>query len=85
MVQLTNNDLIQQKIKELVELKLQSKKKEWIESQIKKGYNDIAFFDDSGKNREAVEQIKDDYPEINLYVDEQPAQSKRIRIKKKRR
>lgn len=30
MVQLTNNDLIQQKIKELVELKLQSKKKEWI-------------------------------------------------------
>jgi CDP-6-deoxy-D-xylo-4-hexulose-3-dehydrase len=32
MVQLTNtqNDLIQQKIKELVELKLQTKKKEWI-------------------------------------------------------
>ena len=30
MVQSTNNDLIQQKIKELVELKLQSKKKEWI-------------------------------------------------------
>lgn len=58
-----------------------AKKKEWIETQIKKGYNDIAFFDDSGKNREAVEQIKDEHPEINLYVDEQPAGSKRIRIK----
>ena len=58
------------------------KKKEWIISQIVAGYNDIAFFDDSGKNRQAVEQIKDDYPDINLYVDEQPATSKRIRIKK---
>lgn len=30
MVQITNNELIQQKIKELVELKLESKKKNWI-------------------------------------------------------
>lgn len=33
MVQITNNELIQQKIKELVELKLESKKKDWIEGK----------------------------------------------------
>lgn len=59
-----------------------NKKKEWIESQIKAGYNDIAFFDDSGKNREAVSQLQNEYPEINLFVDEQPAKSKKIRISK---
>lgn len=59
-----------------------NKKKEWIESQIKAGYNDIAFFDDSGKNREAVSQLQDEYPDINLFVDEQPAKSKKIRISK---
>lgn len=33
MINITNNELIQQKIKELVELKLESKKKDWIEGQ----------------------------------------------------
>jgi FMN phosphatase YigB (HAD superfamily) len=58
-----------------------NKKKEWIESQIKAGYNDIAFFDDSGKNRKAVSQLQNEYPEINLFVDEQPAKSMKIRLK----
>lgn len=57
-----------------------SKKKDWIESQIKIGYNDIAFFDDSGKNRQAVRQLQNEYPNINLFVDEQPAKTKKIRI-----
>lgn len=56
------------------------KKKEWIEEQILDGYNDIAFFDDSGKNRAAVNTLKDEYPKINLFIDEQPAKSKKIRI-----
>lgn len=56
------------------------KKKDWIESQIKAGYNDIVFFDDSAKNRTAVEQLKEEYPNINLYIDEQPAPSKHVRI-----
>jgi phosphoglycolate phosphatase-like HAD superfamily hydrolase len=59
-----------------------AKKKQGIEQQIKAGYNDIAFFDDSGKNRQAVNQLQQDYPEINLFVGEQPAKSKRIRISK---
>lgn len=56
------------------------KKKEWIESQIQQGYNDIAFYDDSGKNRKAVEELKEEHPNINLFVDEQPASSKKVRI-----
>jgi hypothetical protein len=59
-----------------------TKKKEWIEQQIKSGYNDIAFFDDSGKNRQAANELQHEYPEINLFVGEQPAKSKRIRISK---
>lgn len=57
------------------------KKKQWIEGEIKQGYNDIAFFDDSGKNRKAVEELKKEHPEINLFVDEQPARSLKIRLK----
>ena len=56
------------------------KKKQWIESQIQQGYNDIAFYDDSGKNRKAVEELKEEYPNINLFVDEQPASSRKVRI-----
>jgi hypothetical protein len=56
------------------------KKKEWIESQIQQGYNDIAFYDDSGKNRKAVEELKEEYPNINLFVDEQPASSRKVRV-----
>lgn len=56
-------------------------KKKWIETQIKTGYNDIAFYDDSNKNRKAVSELKDEYPNINLFVDEQPATSKKIRLK----
>lgn len=59
-----------------------NKKKDWIENQIKTGYNDIAFFDDSNKNREAVRELQNEYPDINLFVDEQPAKSKKIRISK---
>lgn len=58
------------------------KKKEWIESQIQRGYNDIAFYDDSGKNRKAVEELKEEHPNINLFVNEQPAPSRKIRISK---
>ena len=40
-------------------LKLLSKKKaDWIEGQIKKGYDDVLFFDDSIKNINAVKALK---------------------------
>jgi cytidyltransferase-like protein len=41
-------------------------KAEWIEQQIKKGYNDIEFLDDSEKNIEAVDKLKEKYPDISL-------------------
>lgn len=44
-------------------------KADWIESQIKKGYNDIEFLDDSPKNIEAVNKLKTEYPNIKLYTE----------------
>lgn len=42
------------------------KKAEYIEDQIKKGYSDIEFIDDSTKNVNAVNQLKLKYPDIRL-------------------
>lgn len=42
------------------------KKADWIESQILKGYNDIVFIDDSEKNIQAVDKLKQKYPTISL-------------------
>ena len=41
-------------------------KSRWIETQIKKGYNNIEFRDDSQKNVDAVASLKDEYPEVEL-------------------
>ena len=41
-------------------------KSRWIEAQIKKGYNNIEFRDDSQKNVDAVSSLKDEYPEVEL-------------------
>ena len=56
------------------------KKREWIEQQIQKGYNDIKFMDDSSKNIDAVSKLKEKYPNIKLelklineeYISKQP-------------
>ena len=42
------------------------KKADWIEAEIKKGYNKIFFIDDSQKNVDAVASLKDKYPNIIL-------------------
>jgi len=42
------------------------KKAEWIEKQIKDGYDDIYFLDDSEKNIRAVETLKTKYPNVKL-------------------
>jgi hypothetical protein len=42
------------------------KKADWVEGQIKKGYDDIAFFDDSNKNVNAVKKLKRKYPHIKM-------------------
>ena len=42
------------------------KKADWIEGQIKKGYNDILFLDDSAKNVRVVKQLKRKYPKIKM-------------------
>lgn len=44
------------------------KKADYIEKEIKKGYNDIVFIDDSLKNVKAVEGLKTKYPEVQLEV-----------------
>jgi hypothetical protein len=44
------------------------KKADYIEKEIKKGYNDIVFVDDSIKNVKAVEGLKDKYPNVRLEV-----------------
>ena len=41
-------------------------KSRWIEDQIKKGYNNIEFRDDSQKNVDAVARLKDEYPDVEL-------------------
>ena len=42
------------------------KKAQWIENEIKKGYNKIFFIDDSQKNVDAVAALNDKYPDIVL-------------------
>lgn len=44
------------------------KKADWIEKQIKAGYNDVYFIDDSHKNVAAVNKLKEKYPEIKMRV-----------------
>jgi FMN phosphatase YigB (HAD superfamily) len=44
------------------------KKSAYIEKEIKKGYEDIVFIDDSIKNVKAVESLKMKYPAVNLEV-----------------
>lgn len=44
------------------------KKADYIEMEIKKGYNDIVFIDDSYKNVQAVKALQSQYPEISLKV-----------------
>ena len=44
------------------------KKADYIEKEIKKGYNDIVFVDDSHKNVKAVEGLKAKYPDVDLQV-----------------
>ena len=60
-------------------------KARWIESQIKKGYNDIEFRDDSKKNVDAVASLEDKYPEISIksMLVENATYSKDIDIKYK--
>jgi hypothetical protein len=42
------------------------KKADYIETQIKKGYNPIYFMDDSSKNINAVNRLRKRYPKIKL-------------------
>lgn len=42
------------------------KKADYIEAQIRKGYMDIVFIDDSPKNVAAVDKLKQKYPEVEL-------------------
>ena len=42
------------------------KKAEYIEKEIKKGYNPIYFMDDSSKNIRAVDTLKKKYPQVKL-------------------
>ena len=42
------------------------KKADWIESQIKKGYDDILFLDDSPKNVKVVKKLKQKYSNIKM-------------------
>ena len=43
-----------------------NKKKLWIENEIKNGYNDILFLDDSPKNIKAALELKEEYPGVKL-------------------
>lgn len=43
-------------------------KADYIEKEIKKGYTDIVFIDDSYKNVKAVEALQTKYPEVDLKV-----------------
>ena len=43
-----------------------TKKSDWIENHIKKGYKNIFFIDDSEKNVLAVRKLKSKYPNVNL-------------------
>lgn len=44
-------------------------KAKWIEDQIKKGYDDIYFIDDSAKNIAAVKTLVDKYPDVKMDIE----------------
>ena len=41
-------------------------KSDWIETQIKQGYDDVLFFDDSKKNINTVNKLKKKYPDVKM-------------------
>ena len=41
-------------------------KSEWIEDKIKKGYDDVVFWDDSSKNIKVVDKLRKKYPNIKI-------------------
>ena len=43
-------------------------KADWIENQVKKGWNDIRFMDDSAKNIIATKKMSKKYPEVNWLI-----------------
>ena len=56
-------------------------KSEWIEDKIKEGATDVLFLDDSGKNVDAVLDLKQQYPDIKIdarqvkYAEELPEEN----------
>lgn len=44
------------------------KKADWIEEKIQQGYNDIFFADDSPKNIQAVQKLKEKYPLVKWQI-----------------
>lgn len=44
------------------------KKAKYIEDQIKKGYDDVFFIDDSSKNVAAVQQLEKKYPKVKFRI-----------------
>lgn len=44
------------------------KKAKYIEDQIKKGYDDVFFIDDSAKNVEAVQKLEKKYPKVKFRI-----------------
>jgi len=43
-------------------------KADWIENEIKKGWNDIRFMDDSSKNITAVKKMSKKYPDVTWLI-----------------
>ena len=41
-------------------------KADWIEAQIRKGYDTVYFMDDSPKNIKAVDKLKKKYPKVKI-------------------
>lgn len=67
-------------------------KARWIEKQIKKGYDDIEFIDDSPKNVKAVDSLQQQYPDVALsahlvegYMDPKTAEKHKKKITKLRK
>tara|TARA_B100000287_G_scaffold280141_1_gene264009 strand:- start:101 stop:622 length:522 start_codon:yes stop_codon:yes gene_type:complete len=41
-------------------------KADWIEDKIKKGYDDVVFWDDSSKNIKVVDKLQSKYPKVKI-------------------